>query len=170
VAQAVSLQGRESSRPFGISSVTILESNLEASLNLLGKTLGLPQVAPLRFRVAEDQHIEIRHDPQAPPAKMGAGIPHHIAFRIGSEDDLQAWRAHLIQAGLRVSTIRDRHYFHSVYFKHPGGTLFELATDGPGFAIDESADLLGKSLCLPPWLETHRGEIATRLTPVQFPT
>jgi glyoxalase family protein len=73
----------------------------------------------------------------------------------------------LIRPGC-VSAIRDRYYFHSVYFKHPGGTLFELATDGPGFAIDEPAEALGRSLCLPPWLAPHRTEIAERLTPVQF--
>jgi len=154
----------------GICGATILESDLEASLRLLGETLGLPQVDPLRFRVAENQHIQILHEPDAPHVKMGAGIPHHIALRAGTEESLLAWRVRLIEAGLRVSAIRDRYYFHSVYFKHPGGTLFELATDGPGFAIDEPANALGRSLCLPPWLAPHRTEIAERLTPVQFPT
>jgi glyoxalase family protein len=100
---------------------------------------------------------------------MGAGLIHHIALRVADEESLLAWRVRLIEAGLRVSSVRDRYYFHSVYFKQPGGTLFELATEGPGFAIDEPNGTLGSSLSLPPWLEPHRGDIAARLTPVQFP-
>ena len=158
----------------GIVGATILESNLNATLSLLGETLALEQVEGTagrpRFRVAGNQYIDVLHEPGAQPVKMGAGIPHHIALRAGTEESLLQWRARLIAAGLRVSSVRDRHYFHSVYFKHPGGTLFELATDGPGFAIDEPADALGTSLCLPPWLEPHRAEISERLAPVQFPT
>jgi len=170
VAQAVSLQGRESSRPFRIASVTILESNLEAAQRLLAETLLLEQITPTSFRVADDQHIKIQHDPAAPPVKMGAGLLHHVALRAGTEESLRAWRERLVAAGLRVSAIRDRYYFHSVYFKHPGGTLFELATDAPGFTVDEPEDALGTKLCLPPWLEPHRAEIEARLTPIQFPT
>ena len=73
------------------------------------------------------------------------------------------WRARLIEAGIRVSPVKDRLYFHSIYFREPGGVLFEIATDGPGFLIDEPADALGSSLCLPPWLEPARESIEARL-------
>ena len=73
------------------------------------------------------------------------------------------WRARLIEAGVRVSPVKDRLYFHSIYFREPGGALFEIATDGPGFLIDEPADSLGSSLCLPPWLEPARESIEARL-------
>ena len=65
----------------------------------------------------------------------------------------------LLRAGVRVSAVRDRLYFHSIYFREPGGVLLEIATDGPGFAIDEPADRLGEKLCLPPWLEPSRASI-----------
>jgi glyoxalase family protein len=151
-----------------IRSVTILESDRDAAVRLLGGVLGFEPVDALRFQVAPEQHIEIAHDPAAPPARMAGGMVHHIAFRVAGEAELLAWRARLIEAGWRASQVRDRRYFRSVYFKHAGGTLFELATDGPGFRIDEPPDALGASLCLPPWLEPHREEIAARLAPVSL--
>jgi glyoxalase family protein len=74
-----------------------------------------------------------------------------------------AWRQRLMAAGLRVSHVKDRNYFHSIYFRPAGNTLFEIATDGPGFTIDEPVEALGQGLCLPPWLEPHRAEITVRL-------
>jgi glyoxalase family protein len=79
------------------------------------------------------------------------------------------WRERLTGAGIVVSPIKDRFYFHSIYFREPGGALFEIATDGPGFLIDEPADALGTSLCLPPWLEPSRASIEARLAPVDWP-
>ena len=68
-----------------------------------------------------------------------------------------------------MSAVKDRPYFHSIYFREPGGALFEIATDGPGFLIDESAEALGTSLCLPPWLEPTRESLEARLSPLQQP-
>jgi glyoxalase family protein len=97
---------------------------------------------------------------------MGAGIVHHLALSVPDGASQLAWRDRLIQAGLRVSLVRDRCYFRSIYFRPPGQTLLEIATEGPGFTIDESQEGLGSSLCLPPWLEPHRASIQQRLAPV----
>jgi glyoxalase family protein len=79
------------------------------------------------------------------------------------------WRDRLVKAGVRVSPVKDRRYFHSIYFREPGGALFEIATDGPGFLIDEPEAALGSSLCLPPWLEPARESIEARLSPLSLP-
>ncbi|HZG62404.1 MAG TPA: hypothetical protein VEY13_02675, partial [Rubrobacteraceae bacterium] len=80
-----------------------------------------------------------------------------------------AWREEIEARGLYVTPILDRNYFHSIYFREPGGVLFEIATDPPGFAVDEDSDHLGESLKLPPWLERRREEIEQALPPIQLP-
>jgi len=107
--------------------------------------------------------VDILHEPEAERGKMGVGAIHHVAFRVEDEAEQLDWRARLIQSGVHVSPVKDRLYFHSIYFREPGGVLFEIATDGPGFLIDEPAETLGSALCLPPWLEPMRGRIETRL-------
>ena len=96
---------------------------------------------------------------------MGAGIVHHIAMRARDEADQLAWRETLLRQGFEVTPVLDRQYFRSIYFREPGGILFELATDGPGFATDEPYETLGASLKLPPWLEPTRADIE-RVLPV----
>lgn len=96
---------------------------------------------------------------EAPPGHIAAGSVHHIAFRAADETEQLRWREQLVQAGFAVSPVMDRQYFHSIYFREPNGILFEIATDGPGFAIDEPAAALGKSLKLPPMYEPMRSEI-----------
>jgi hypothetical protein len=100
---------------------------------------------------------------------MGMGAIHHVAFRVEDEAAQLEWRNRLANAGIRVSPVKDRRYFHSIYFREPGGALFEIATDGPGFLIDEPAEALGSSLCLPPWLEPLRHSIESRLSPLGAP-
>ncbi len=97
---------------------------------------------------------------------MAVGMVHHVALRVADEEMQLAWRDRLIRAGLRVSPVKDRLYFHSIYFREPGGVLLEIATDGPGFSIDEPADSLGQRLCLPLWLEPVRESIERRLPPM----
>ncbi len=97
----------------------------------------------------------------------GAGQTHHIAFRAASEEEQLAWREHLLGVGVEVTPVLDRGYFKSVYFRAPDGLLLEIATDGPGFAVDESVEELGTELKLPEWLEPHRGEIGAQLTPLR---
>lgn len=99
-------------------------------------------------------------------ARPGRGQTHHIAFRASDEDEQMAWREHLLTLGVQVSPIMDRTYFRSIYFRAPDGLLLEIATDGPGFAVDEHPDELGRSLKLPAWLEPHREEVAASLSPL----
>ncbi|WP_138431125.1 ring-cleaving dioxygenase [Fodinibius saliphilus] len=97
------------------------------------------------------------------PSANGRGIIHHVAFRAQDKDEQKKMRKKVINMGLQPSEIIDRHWFHSVYFRSPGGVLFEIATDGPGYAVDEDADKLGQKLILPPWLESRREMIEKRL-------
>lgn len=99
-------------------------------------------------------------------ARPGAGQTHHIAFRAVSADEQAEWRDHLLSLGIDVTTVRDRTYFESIYFQAPDGLLLEIATDGPGFAIDEPADELGAALKLPTWLEERRPDIERSLVPL----
>ena len=95
--------------------------------------------------------------PRAPRAQYGAGQTHHIAFRAPDREAQAAWREHLLSIGLQVSPVMDRTYFESIYFRAPDGMLFEIATDTPGFSVDEAE--LGSALKLPEWLEAQRSEI-----------
>jgi glyoxalase family protein len=97
-------------------------------------------------------------------ARGGVGQTHHIAFRARDDEQQKQWHDHLLSLGLDVSPILDRTYFRSIYFRAPDGLLLEIATDGPGFLIDEPAETLGTELRLPAWLEVHRQEIAGSLT------
>jgi len=99
-------------------------------------------------------------------ARPGAGQTHHIAFRASSAAEQLEWREHLSSIGVDVTTVKDRTYFQSIYFHAPDGLLLEIATDGPGFAVDEPADSLGEALKLPGWLEEHRPEIERSLVPL----
>lgn len=93
------------------------------------------------------------------PGVGGAGTVHHVAFRIADDDAELRWQSFLARRGLNVSPVMDRQYFHSIYFREPGGVLFEIATDTPGFAVDEPIEALGEELRLPPGLETRREQI-----------
>lgn len=99
-------------------------------------------------------------------ARPGAGQTHHIAFRARDDDEQEAWREHLLSMGVEVSPVMERSYFRSIYFRSPDGLLLEIATDGPGFALDEPAEALGSTLKLPPWLETRREDIEKSLVPL----
>ncbi len=91
---------------------------------------------------------------------------HHVAFRVKDDADQLAWQAKLAAAGHWPTEVKDRQYFHSIYFREPGGVLFELATDPPGFTLDETREELGQGLRLPPWLESSRSRIAASLPPL----
>ncbi|CAN5622803.1 ring-cleaving dioxygenase [soil metagenome] len=102
----------------------------------------------------------------SPSAREGTGQTHHVAFRARSEEELLEWRAHLEELGVHVTDVRDRKYFKSIYFRSHDGLLIEIASDGPGFAVDESPEELGNRLSLPDWLEPRRSEIQAGLTPI----
>ena len=109
-------------------------------------------------------HVSV--DPDLSPARSGNGSVHHIAFRAPDVATHEAWAERLSSIGVRHSGEIDRFYFRSLYFREPGGILFEIATDGPGFATDENAETLGENLSLPPFLESRRAEIEARLKPI----
>jgi glyoxalase family protein len=125
-----------------------------------------------------EQHWELRGAKRGgwialdtPPAERGrqsAGTVHHVAWAT-TQAEQQAWLERLGAAGVPNSGIIDRHYFHSLYFREPGGVLFELATEEPGFTVDGPVEELGKRIILPPWLESRRGQVEQRLTPLPDP-
>src|SRR5205085_7630129 len=102
--------------------------------------------------------------------QMGAGQTHHFALAVADEDTQLEWREKLLKAGLRVSPVMDRIYFKSIYTNDPDGHIVELATAGPGFAVDEPTAELGTHLMLPPWLEPQRANIAASLKPLTLPS
>lgn len=101
------------------------------------------------------------------PSANGRGIIHHVAFRAKDDEELKAMREKVVEMGMYPSDFIDRFWFHSVYFRTPGGVLFEIATDGPGYAVDEDADKLGEKLVLPPWLESKREKIEDHLPEIR---
>ena len=122
----------------------------------------------LRFSAeghALGNHIDLLVDPGAGFGRSGAGSVHHIAFRAKDDAAQTEWRRELVKH-LDVTPVIDRTYFHSIYFREPGGVLFELATDPPGFALDEPIESLGEELRIPRWLEPERSLIEQRLAPI----
>ena len=114
------------------------------------------QTAPLAFA-----------GPVEEPALIGAGTTHHVAWRVADDEDESRWLERLTQLGLRPTPVQDRKYFRSVYFRMPDGLLIELATDGPGFLVDEPRESLGQGLSLPPWLESDRATLERELAPIE---
>ena len=113
--------------------------------------------------------IDLREAPDARRGAWGVGAVHHLAWRVDDDAHQAAVRERVNAAGANATPVIDRFWFKSVYFKEPGGVLFELATDGPGFAVDEDPAHLGEALVLPPFLERQRGEIEKVLPPIQLP-
>lgn len=112
------------------------------------------------------REVWVIEEANAPRASLGAGGVHHVAFRVRDQREQEIWRERILAGGLRVSQSIDRFWFRSIYFRVPGGILFEIATDGPGFDIDEELDELGEKLVLPPFLENQRHVIEAQLVPI----
>ncbi|HLJ55180.1 MAG TPA: ring-cleaving dioxygenase [Chthonomonadaceae bacterium] len=113
--------------------------------------------------------IEVAEAPGVQRGEWGVGSMHHVAWRVPDDAAELAMRQRVAAAGRHPTEVIDRFWFKSVYFQEPGGVLFELATDGPGFAVDEDPGKLGETLVLPPWLEPHRREIEAALPPIELP-
>jgi glyoxalase family protein len=110
--------------------------------------------------------VDVLDRPDGERGRQGAGTVHHVAFRTPDAETQTAWREELIEQGQRVTERKDRQYFESIYFREAGGVLFEIATDPPGFTRDESVAELGSELKLPPWLESDREAIESRLADI----
>jgi glyoxalase family protein len=114
---------------------------------------------------AEDAPLSFA-EPVEEAALIGPGTTHHIAWRAANDEEQQAWLERLTELGLRPTPVQDRKYFRSIYFRMPDGVLIEIATDEPGFLVDEPAETLGQGLALPPWLEPDRETLERELTPI----
>ena len=159
----------------GFHSVTLWLDAVEATGQLLTEQLGYQFVGEEgnRFRFQADANdmgtiVDILHRPGQPSGQFGAGSIHHIAFRTVDDDEQLEYLQKLRQARVQVTPVQDRQYFHSIYFRSPGGVLFEIATDAPGFPYDEPVAELGTHLKLPSWLEQHRPAIEARLPEIEL--
>jgi glyoxalase family protein len=159
-----------------VRSVTLVVGALDPTERVLTEFLGMQKVAEKDYRhrygLGDDgpfRVLDVVVDPTGPTGRSGHGSVHHVAFRTPDEDTQAELRQRLIEGGLQVSDVRDRTYFKSVYFREPGGVLFEIATDGPGFAVDEPPETLGRELKLPTQFEGHRRQIERALPPLTLP-
>jgi glyoxalase family protein len=161
----------------GFHGITISEEGYENTAKLLTEVMGFKaggsEQNRFRYRASTGDGFASTVDllcvPDGRHGAMGAGVVHHVAFRTKDDAQQQAWHKEIAADGLNVSPVMDRTYFHSIYYREPGGVLFEIATDSPGFTVDQPASELGKKLMLPPWLEPHRAEIERIVTPVRLP-
>ncbi len=170
----------------GMAAVTMLVARLEPTAHLLTQVLNFREAttyieggplygdAPLTVYttgaggLGTEVHVQAR--PELARGYPGVGGVHHVAFRTPDDAQQRAWRERLVAARVNVTEVIDRFYFHSLYFREPGHALFEIATDGPGFAADEDINHLGEALALPPFLEPYRREITAGLHPLLAPT
>jgi glyoxalase family protein len=150
--------------------VTLMLEGYQATASLLRDAMGFRLTGEegnrFRFAVAgagPGLLVDLLCSPDSAPGSWAAGTVHHVAFRARSYEDQLAWREILVSAGMNVTPVLDRTYFKSIYFREPGGVLFEIATDPPGFTADETVEELGTNLKLPPWLEPRRGQIEMAL-------
>lgn len=161
----------------GFHSVTLCEDGYENTARLLsdvmGFTAGGQERDRFRYRAGGGDGfaaiVDVRCVPDARRGELGAGIVHHVAFRTPDDHQQQAWRKQIAGLGFNISPVMDRIYFHSIYYREPGGVLFEIATENPGFTLDETPQKLGSGLMLPPWLQSFRPQIEQALPPVRLP-
>jgi glyoxalase family protein len=161
----------------GLHSVRLWERDLALTHNLLVNVMGFHAMGEEggwhRYGVGDGgsgKHLDIREMPTTERGRWGIGGIHHVAWRVADEATQLVVRDRIQNAHRRPTEVIDRFWFHSVYFLEPGGVLFEIATDGPGFAVDESPETLGEQLVLPPWLESRRAEIEAELPPLSMDT
>jgi glyoxalase family protein len=154
----------------GFHGVTLWLAEIEKTAELLTGQMGYTFVGQegnrYRYQGASDDiglYIDLLHRPGQLPGRFGAGSIHHIAFRTVDDSEQLEYQSLLNTTGHGPTEVKDRQYFHSIYFQSPGGVLFEVATDAPGFLTDEPVDKLGQSLKLPPWLEQRRAQIEQKL-------
>jgi len=159
----------------GFHSVTLSEAGYELTQALLAHQMGwsLLKEKNGRFRyqapgAGPASLVDILCQPSARHGLFGTGTVHHIAFRVADDEAQLAWRKTLVDLNYNLSPVMDRTYFHSIYYREPGGILFEIATNSPGFAVDEPAATMGTALMLPPQYEIARKQIETILPPLKL--
>jgi glyoxalase family protein len=164
----------------GLGPVMLSVPNLEPTDRLLQEVMGLRPVGEYPhpengrdlvtvYEMAAGgpgAEVHVAEQPDLPPARQGAGSVHHVAFRTPDDREYAAWLERLSAAGVRHSGPVNRYWFRSIYYREPNGILFEIATDGPGFAVDEPAATLGEKVVLPPFLEPQRERILQNLKPI----
>ena len=174
----------------GFYSVTLSEEGYERTASVLTDELGfiptlqdgsrfryeIPSTASSSTNLDTEQGgvggakvVDVLCLPYTQQGIIGIGSVHHVAFRTPTDEQQLVLRRNIVKARLNATPVIDRFYFHSVYFREPGGVLFEIATNPPGFAVDERLDALGTRLVLPPWLESMRSNLETILPPVIYP-
>jgi glyoxalase family protein len=158
----------------GFHGATLSETGYQRTATLLTDQMGFRLVGQeqnrFRYEIAEggaSKTVDVVCAPDGHEGRIAAGTVHHIAWRTADDTQQREWLAEVGRLGYNVSPVMDRVYFHSIYFREPGGILFEIATDSPGFAVDEPLENLGLSLSLPPWLEPQRSRIEAALQPIQ---
>jgi glyoxalase family protein len=161
----------------GFHSVTMTVAEATATFDLLVKTMGFRKTAHAgnrtRLETAEGgphSMIDVVEAPEGPEGEESIGSVHHVAWRAAGTAHQSEWREALVKAGRNVTPVIDRYYFKSIYFREPGGVLFEIATDGPGFTIDEKVEALGSRLSLPPWFQMQESTLEATLPPIVVPT
>ncbi|HEY4028589.1 MAG TPA: ring-cleaving dioxygenase [Candidatus Dormibacteraeota bacterium] len=164
----------------GVHDVTITSAHPEQTAAVLTRLLGFRKAGAFELpggsgtvtvfetgRGGAGAQVRVVAPRSPSPGQAGVGGVHHVAFRTPNDEEHREWRERVAAAGLSVTPVIDRYYFRSLYFREPGGALFEIATDGPGFTADEPADTLGEHLALPPFLEARRAEIEAGLRPIE---
>lgn len=158
----------------GLHSVRLWERDLSLTSAFLTGVLGFVDIGEenewLGFEIGgggSGRYLEIREIPDSERGRWGTGGVHHVAWRVADDESELEMREKIDRARRRPTEVIDRFWFKSVYFLEPGGVLFEIATDGPGFTVDEDPASLGEHLVLPPWLESQRGEIEAVLPPIK---
>ncbi|MBT2680474.1 ring-cleaving dioxygenase [Bacillus sp. ISL-35] len=156
----------------GFGGATLLSTQPEKTADLLEKVMGLELVGKegdfIRFRSSADigNVIDLKLTPIG-RGEMGVGTVHHIAWRAVDDEDQLDWQQYVSANGYGVTPVRDRNYFNAIYFREHGEILFEIATDPPGFAHDESQETMGEKLMLPEQYEQYRGQLERRLIPIE---
>ncbi|HEU4443528.1 MAG TPA: ring-cleaving dioxygenase [Nitrososphaeraceae archaeon] len=168
----------------GFYSVTLAVEGYERTASVLTKQLGFQPThkegSRFRYEITRNDNndndkegpgsiVDVLCLPYSPPGSMGVGTVHHVAWRTPTDKQQTILRRDILKQGYNATPVIDRIYFHSVYFREPGGVLFEIATNPPGFAIDEEKEELGNHLMLPPWLEPDRKGLEKILPKINLP-
>jgi glyoxalase family protein len=161
----------------GFHSVTLTVAEAAGTVELLTRTMGFQKagVAGNRMRLTTGDGgphsiVDVVESPEGPVGEESIGTVHHVAWRTPDGQAQLEWRETLLDAGRNVTPVIDRWYFKSIYYREPGGVLYEIATDSPGFTVDEPPEKLGTTLSLPPWFQVRREHLDHVLPPIVVPT